>query len=129
MVQQYTRSSVFEDQHEGTYNRNYDYEVDNNEETKSTIRVSANSQVRKVAGAIAGILRENERGKLKIRAIGAGAVNQATKGIILAIQYLSEENIHILSSLTFTTTYLDGKERTAIVFEVERSPIIIYPSA
>jgi hypothetical protein len=41
------------------------------------IKVSANSRTSAVAGAIAGVIRENKHAE--VQAIGAGAVNQATR--------------------------------------------------
>ncbi len=43
------------------------------------LRVSASSHPSKVAGALAGAIRE--QGKAEMQAIGAGAVNQAIKAI------------------------------------------------
>ena len=45
------------------------------------IKVSANSRTSAVAGAIAGVVREHKRAE--VQAIGAGAVNQAVKGVLV----------------------------------------------
>src|SRR5688572_3466295 len=50
--------------------------------TMDMIKVSANSRTAAVAGAIAGIVREHHRAE--VQPIGAGAVNQAIKALILA---------------------------------------------
>ena len=55
------------------------------------IRVSANSRTSAVAGAIAGIVRENKHAE--VQAIGAGAVNQAVKALVLATGYLKGDGI------------------------------------
>ncbi|HEX2993369.1 MAG TPA: stage V sporulation protein S [Anaerolineales bacterium] len=57
------------------------------------IKVSATSRTAAVAGAIAGIVREQHRAE--IQAIGAGAVNQAVKALILATGYLQLDGIHV----------------------------------
>ncbi|HDG62323.1 MAG TPA: stage V sporulation protein S, partial [Thermotoga sp.] len=41
------------------------------------LKVASNSNPNKVAGALAGVIRES--GKAELQAIGAGAVNQAVK--------------------------------------------------
>ncbi len=46
------------------------------------IKVSANSRTAAVAGAIAGIMREQHF--VEVQSIGAGAVNQAVVAVILA---------------------------------------------
>ena len=46
------------------------------------IKVSSKSSPQKIAGAIANIFRENE--SVEVQAVGAGAINQAIKGITIA---------------------------------------------
>ena len=50
------------------------------------IKVSAKSHSTAVAGAIAGVIRAHKHAD--VQAIGAGAVNQATKAIAIARGYL-----------------------------------------
>ncbi|HFQ94649.1 MAG TPA: stage V sporulation protein S, partial [Anaerolineae bacterium] len=57
----------------------------------NVIKVSARSRTAAVAGAIAGVMREANRAE--VQAIGAGAVNQAVKAIIIAKGYLAEEGV------------------------------------
>ena len=52
----------------------------------NVIKVSARSRTAAVAGAIAGVMREVSRAE--VQAIGAGAVNQALKAIVIADKYL-----------------------------------------
>src|SRR5215211_8050885 len=86
------------------------------------IKVSANSRTSAVAGAIAGVIREHHRAE--VQAIGAGAVNQAIKALILATGYLRLDGIHVSCVPEFAEVTIDDKERTAIklVVEPERSP-------
>lgn len=51
------------------------------------LKVASNSNPNKVAGALAGVIRE--KGKAELQAIGAGAVNQAVKAIAIARGYLA----------------------------------------
>ena len=64
------------------------------------IKVKANSRTAAVAGAIAGVVREHKRAE--VQAIGAGAVNQAVKALVLAKGYLAKlmANEAILRQLT-----------------------------
>ena len=57
------------------------------------IKVSGTSRTSAVAGAIAGVFRDNKRAE--VQAIGAGAVNQAVKAMILAKGYLKEDGYNI----------------------------------
>ena len=81
------------------------------------IKVSANSRTSAVAGAIAGVIRESRRAE--VQAIGAGAVNQAMKAIILASGYLKEDGIQIFCVPEFADVTIDDKVRTAIKFVIE----------
>jgi stage V sporulation protein S len=78
----------------------------------SIIKVSARSRTAAVAGAIAGVIREADRAE--VQAIGAGAVNQAVKAIIIAQGYLAEESVGIVCSPSFVNIMIDDQERTAI---------------
>ncbi len=80
------------------------------------IKVSGSSRTSAVAGAIAGVFREFQRAE--VQAIGAGAVNQAVKAIILARSYLAEDGYQIAFVPKFTDVQIDDKVRTAIKFVV-----------
>jgi len=81
------------------------------------IKVSARSRTAAVAGAIAGVMRESQHAE--VQAIGAGAVNQAVKAIVIAKGYLAEEGVHITCVPSFVDVDIDAQERTAIRFVVE----------
>ena len=81
------------------------------------IKVSANSRTSAVAGAIAGVVREHKRAE--VQAIGAGAVNQAVKALVLATGYLKNDNILVVCVPEFADVTIDDKVRTAIKFVVE----------
>jgi stage V sporulation protein S len=84
------------------------------------IKVSAHSRPPAVAGAIAGVIREHNYAE--VQAIGAGAVNQAVKAIIIATGYLKEDGIPIHSLPRFIEILIDEQERTAIKFIIEPCP-------
>ncbi len=81
------------------------------------IKVKANSRTAAVAGAIAGVVREHKRAD--VQAIGAGAVNQAVKAIVLAKGYLAEDGLAVVCIPEFVDVDIDGKIRTAIKLVVE----------
>jgi stage V sporulation protein S len=81
------------------------------------IKVSANSRTSAVAGAIAGVIREHHRAE--VQAIGAGAVNQAIKALVLATGYLKNDGIDVSMVPEFADVAIDDKVRTAIKFVVE----------
>jgi len=81
------------------------------------IKVSATSRTAAVAGAIAGVVREHQRAE--VQAIGAGAVNQAVKAIILAIGYLKSDGIFVVAIPEFVDVTIEDKVRTAVKIVVE----------
>lgn len=82
------------------------------------IRVAATSRSTAVAGAIAGVMRE--QGHVDVQAIGAGAVNQAIKAVTIARGYLELDGIDIVCVPSFVEVLIDGQERTAVRFSVEK---------
>jgi stage V sporulation protein S len=81
------------------------------------IKVSATSRTAAVAGAIAGVVRDHHRAE--VQAIGAGAVNQAMKALILATGYLKLDGIHVSCVPEFAEVTIEDKVRTAIKLVVE----------
>ena len=81
------------------------------------IKVSATSRTPAVAGAIAGVVREHKRAE--VQAIGAGAVNQAVKALILATGYLKGDGIEVVTVPEFVEVEIEGNIRTAIKFVVD----------
>jgi stage V sporulation protein S len=85
------------------------------------IKVSAQSRSTAVAGAIAGVMRE--QGYAEMQAIGASAVNQAIKAIAIARGYLQQDGIDLVTVPSFTEVDIEGNERTAVRIAIyKRSP-------
>ena len=85
------------------------------------IKVSGTSRTSAVAGAIAGVFRENKRAE--IQAIGAGAVNQAVKAMVLAKGYLAEDGYDVVFLPEFVDVEIEDKVRTAVKLTAElRNP-------
>jgi stage V sporulation protein S len=91
------------------------------------IKVSARSRSTAVAGAIAGVVRES--GRAEVQAIGAGAVNQATKAVAIARGYLALDGIDVICIPSFTEVDIEGQERTAIRLLVEPRAVSPTPPA
>ncbi len=81
------------------------------------IKVKAISRTAAVAGAIAGVMREQKHAE--VQAIGAGAVNQAVKALVLAKNFLVQDGMDIVFIPEFVNIEIDDKVRTAIKFVVE----------
>lgn len=80
------------------------------------IKVAGSSRTSSVAGAIAGVFREHRYAE--VQAIGAGAVNQAVKALVLASSYLDKDGYKVTFAPRFSDVEIDGKTRTAIKFYV-----------
>lgn len=90
------------------------------------IKVKAVSRTAGVAGAIAGVIREKKYAE--VQAIGAGAVNQAVKALVLAKNFLEQDGIEVVFKPEFVNVDIDDKVRTAIKFIVEpRVPGAVMP--
>jgi stage V sporulation protein S len=83
----------------------------------SLIKVSATSRTSAVAGAIAGVIREHKHAE--VQAIGAGAVNQAVKALVLATGYLKLDGIEVACTPEFADVTIDDKVRTAIKLVID----------
>ncbi|SFB27214.1 stage V sporulation protein S [Clostridium frigidicarnis] len=81
------------------------------------LKVSAQSQPKSVAGALAAVLREKTTAE--IQAVGAGAVNQAIKAIAITRGFVAPNGIDLVVIPAFSAINIDGEERTAIKFIVE----------
>ncbi len=81
------------------------------------IRVSSKSRSSAVAGAIAGVVRE--QGRADVQAIGAGAVNQAVKATAIARGFLLLDGLDMVCIPSFVDVEIEGLERTAIRLSME----------
>lgn len=82
-----------------------------------TLKVSAGSNPKSVAGALTAVLREN--GKAEIQAVGAGAVNQAVKAIAITRGYVAPNGLDLVCIPAFVEISIDDENRTAIKFLIE----------
>jgi stage V sporulation protein S len=83
----------------------------------NVLRIGARSDPNKVAGALAGTIRE--QGRAEMQTIGAGALNQAIKSIAIARGFLAPSGVDLVCYPAFVDVEVDGNERTAIRLFVE----------
>jgi stage V sporulation protein S len=84
------------------------------------IKVANRSESALVAGAIVGLLRENQQAEMQ--AIGANAVNQAVKAVAIARSYLDEHDLDLTMTPSFTKVQINDKAHTALRFHIRLCP-------
>ena len=80
------------------------------------LRVSAGSNPQSVASAIAHAVYEHKA--VKVRAVGAGSVNQAVKGIAIARGYVAPRGYDLVCKPGFTTITSRDGEISALLFVI-----------
>lgn len=81
------------------------------------IKVANKSNPNSVAGAIAAMIKENERAE--ITCVGAGALNQSIKAICIARGFVAPLGYDLICVPSFKQIELDGMDRTAMKITVE----------
>jgi stage V sporulation protein S len=81
------------------------------------LKVSTKSNPNSVAGAMAGVLRQ--QGVVEVQVVGAGALNQAIKAVAIARGYVAAGGIDLVCVPTFADIEIDGERRTAIRLVIE----------
>jgi stage V sporulation protein S len=81
------------------------------------LKVSSKSSPNSVAGALAGVLREN--GSAELQVIGAGALNQAIKAVAIARGFVAPSGMDLVCVPAFADISVNGEERTAIRLLIE----------
>ncbi len=82
---------------------------------REKLRVSDTTRPQKLAGAIAKMHTIDNK-DYEVVAVGAGAVNQAVKGLILARRFVSSNGINLAFIPAFEDLVIEGKEVTGIKF-------------
>ena len=82
-----------------------------------TLKVSSKSNSNSIAGALANVLKDTSL--VEIQAVGAGALNQAIKGIIIARGFVAPSGKNLYCVPSFATVTIDNEERTAIKITIE----------
>ena len=82
-----------------------------------TLKVSSKSNPNSVAGALTNVFRD--KGKVEIQAIGAGALNQAIKGVAIARGFVAPSGVDLVCIPAFAEVEVEGEDRTGIKLIVE----------
>jgi len=90
--------------------------VTEKETEEKFLRVSAGSNAQSVGSAIAHALYESPQ--IKLRAVGASAVNQAVKAIAIARGYVAPRGLDLSCRPGFTTVESRDGSISAIVFTI-----------
>ena len=80
------------------------------------LRVSASSSATSLASAISHAVYDSK--KVTLRAIGAGAVNQAVKAVAIAQSFVGQRGISLLVRPGFTTVKMKDAEVSAIILKI-----------
>ena len=89
--------------------------MNEHEEEESFLRVSASSNPQALAAAVAHAIYEKH--KVKLRAVGAGAVNQAIKSIAIARGYAAPRGLDLICKPGFESIESrDGKISAVVLF-------------
>jgi stage V sporulation protein S len=81
------------------------------------LKVSSHSNPNSVAGALAGVIRE--QGMAEMQTVGAGALNQAVKAVAIARGFVAPSGVDLICVPAFADILINGEERTAIRLLVE----------
>lgn len=76
------------------------------------LKVSSRSNPNSVAGAMAGVVRQE--GQVEVQVVGAGALNQAIKALAIARLYVADSGRDLVCAPTFADIEINGERRTAI---------------
>lgn len=83
---------------------------------ETELRVAGRTSTQELASAISHAVYDGK--KVVLRAVGASAVNQAVKGLVVASQFVAARGQVLTNRPGFVNVEIDGEERTAVVFYV-----------
>lgn len=83
-----------------------------------TLKVSSRTDVKRLGAAIYRALKNNS-GSVELQVVGAGAVNQAVKGIAVARGIAAPEGGDLKAIPFFTDVEIDSEPKTAVKFIVQ----------
>ena len=81
------------------------------------LKISSKSNPNSVAGAIAGLVKENNYAEM--HAIGVGALNQAVKAVAIARGFVAPSGVDLVCVPAFAEVQVEGEERTGIKLIIE----------
>ena len=84
------------------------------------LKISSKSNPNSVAGAIAGLVKENNYAEMQ--AIGAGALNQAVKAVAIARGFVAPSGVDLVCVPAFAEVQVEGEETINLI------PVLSSPS-
>ena len=87
------------------------------EKTKQ-LMISGSSPVKETAGSIMKCYTESGEHNIELRAIGAGAVNQAVKALATARSLFAQKGLDLSVKPGYDEVDVNGTTKTVIVFRV-----------
>lgn len=88
------------------------------EQSVQVLKVSSKSDPKKVAGAIAELIRSEQN--VEVHVIGAGSINQATKALAIARGYVAPNGYDLAYVPAFHEAEVDGETRTSMRLIVKK---------
>ena len=85
------------------------------------LKVSSKSSPNSIAGAIAGMVKDNK--EVSMQAVGAGAINQAVKAVAIARGFTTPTGVDLSLSPSFTEVNINGDDKTGLRFTIETKSI------
>lgn len=83
------------------------------------IKVSSKSKPNSVAGALANILKDKDQ--IEVQVIGAGALNQLIKALIICRGYIVPLGIDIVCIPSFSEVKIDNVDKTGIKLLIKKA--------
>lgn len=81
-----------------------------------TLKVAASSNPPSLGGAIVRNIQEGK--EVEVLAVGAGAVNQAVKGIAIASGYAAPQGIVLSNRVGFVDVDIEDEQKTGMKFKI-----------
>jgi len=99
---------------------------------RQTVMVAETSEVKRVAGAISGQIRDGS--PPTVLATGPGSINQAIKAIAVSRTYLLEDNMDVIAQVVFPEGQHSGKcelhlQKCSPLAEMEESELVVAPQS
>ena len=83
---------------------------------RTQLKASATTRPQDLAGAVAKYITQDHE-DIEIVVVGAGALSQAIKGLIIARRFVASAGVDLIFIPSFRTLDINGKEITAIVLQ------------
>jgi stage V sporulation protein SpoVS len=84
------------------------------------LKVKKDTSVQALSGSIDACFTKECADNVKISAIGASAVSQATKGIARASVFSAQRARTLIAQIGFENVMIDGEERSVIVWNLSQ---------